>query len=42
MTQSDALTEYLQHQASALFAIPPGIGAADQGVAEKLFKGVVA
>ncbi|AZZ40474.1 deferrochelatase/peroxidase EfeB [Acidipropionibacterium jensenii] len=42
MTSSDALTEYLQHQASALFAIPPGIGAADQGVAEKLFKGVVA
>lgn len=41
MTRSDALTEYLQHQASALFAIPPGIGAADQGVAEKLFKGVL-
>ncbi|MDN6812523.1 MAG: Dyp-type peroxidase [Acidipropionibacterium jensenii] len=42
MTTSDALTEYLQHQASALFAIPPGVGAAEQGIAEKLFKGVVA
>ncbi len=41
MTRSDAMTEYLQHQASALFAIPPGLGAADQGVAEKLFKGVI-
>jgi deferrochelatase/peroxidase EfeB len=41
MTQSDAMTEYLQHQATALFAIPPGIGAADPGVAEKLFDGVI-
>lgn len=41
MTRSDAMTEYLQHQSRALFAIPPGIGRGDPGVAEDLFKGVL-
>lgn len=41
MTRSDAMTEYLQHQSKALFAVPPGIGRGDLGVAERLFDGVV-
>lgn len=36
MTQSDALTEYLQHVASGLFAILPGIGSADTMIGQKL------
>lgn len=37
MAQKDLLTEYLQHQASALFAVPPGIGPGDTMVGQKLF-----
>ncbi|MBV7411369.1 deferrochelatase/peroxidase EfeB [Dermabacteraceae bacterium TAE3-ERU27] len=37
MTNEDALTEYIQHHASALFAIPPGMGTADTFVGQKLF-----
>lgn len=37
MAEKDLLTEYLQHQASALFAIPPGIGESDTMVGQKLF-----
>lgn len=37
MTETDAMTEYLQHRASALFAIPPGIGPEDTMVGQKLF-----
>lgn len=36
MASSDALSEYLQHQASALFAIPPGRDAAHQSIAQTL------
>jgi deferrochelatase/peroxidase EfeB len=37
MTEKDALTEYLQHQASALFAVPPGIREGDALVGQRLF-----
>ena len=37
MTKSDALQEYLKHEASALFAIPPGIKEGDTMVAASLF-----
>ncbi|QNN51112.1 Dyp-type peroxidase [Phycicoccus endophyticus] len=37
MTQQDALTEYLQHHASALFAVPPGIGETGRFPGEALF-----
>ena len=37
MAEKDLLTEYLQHQASALFAIPPGIGESDTMVGQRLF-----
>lgn len=37
MTEKDALTEYLQHQASALFAIPPGLAEGDTMIGQKLF-----
>ena len=37
MTEQDALTEYLQHQASALFAVPRGTGAAGRFPGEQLF-----
>ena len=37
MTRSDALQEYLKHEASALFAIPPGIKEGDTMVAASLF-----
>ena len=37
MTKSDALQEYLKHEASALFAIPPGIEKGDTMVAASLF-----
>ena len=37
MTKSDALQEYLKHEASALFAIPPGIKKGDTMVAASLF-----
>ena len=37
MTTQDALTEYLQHHASALFAVPPGVGAAGRFPGEGLF-----
>lgn len=37
MTQKDALSEYLQHQARALFAIPAGIGQSDTMVGQALF-----
>lgn len=38
MTESDALTEYLQHQASALFAVPPGLKDGDTMVGQRLFE----
>ena len=37
MTKTDALQEYLKHEASALFAIPPGIKKGDTMVAASLF-----
>ena len=37
MTKSDALQEYLKHEASALFATPPGIEKGDTMVAASLF-----
>ena len=37
MTKSDALQEYLKHEAAALFAIPPGIKKDDTMVAASLF-----
>lgn len=37
MTQEDALDEYLQHQGSALFAIPAGVGTSDTTIAQALF-----
>ena len=37
MTKSDALQEYLQHEASALFAIPPGMKKGDTMIAATLF-----
>ena len=37
MTKSDALQEYLKHEAAALFAIPPGIKKGDTMVAASLF-----
>ena len=37
MAQKDLLTEYLQHRASALFAIPPGVGTGDTMIGQKLF-----
>ena len=37
MTKSDALQEYLKHEASALFAIPPGIKKGDTMGAASLF-----
>lgn len=41
MTEKDALTEYLQHQASALFAVPPGVRDGDRMVGQRLFEGPV-
>ena len=38
MTQSDALEEYLQHQGSALFAIPRGIKDSETMVGQALFE----
>ena len=38
MTKSDALQEYLQHEASALFAIPPGMKKGDTMIAATLFE----
>lgn len=38
MTQKDALTEYLQHVGSALFAVPPGLREGDTMVGQRLFK----
>jgi deferrochelatase/peroxidase EfeB len=37
MAQKDLLTEYLQHRASALFAIPSGVGTGDKMIGQKLF-----
>ena len=37
MTKSDALQEYLKHEAAALFAIPPGVKKGDTMVAASLF-----
>lgn len=37
MAQKDLLTDYLQHRASALFAIPPGVGTGDTMIGQKLF-----
>lgn len=37
MAQKDLLTEYLQHQGSALFAIPPGVAEGDTMIGQKLF-----
>ena len=37
MTKNDALQEYLKHEATALFAIPPGIKKGDTMVAASLF-----
>ena len=36
MTESDALQEYLQHRSAAMFAVPPGVGAADTSWAQTL------
>lgn len=38
MTEKDAMTEYLQHQASALFAVPGGIREGDSMVGQRLFE----
>ena len=38
ITKSDALQEYLQHEASALFAIPPGMKKGDTMIAAVLFE----
>ncbi len=38
MTQKDALTEYLQHVGSALFAVPPGMREGDTMVGQRLFE----
>ena len=38
MTKNDALQEYLQHEASALFAIPPGLKKGDTMIAAALFE----
>ena len=38
MTKNDALQEYLQHQSSALFAIPPGLKQGDTMIAATLFE----
>ncbi|WP_061712398.1 Dyp-type peroxidase [Kocuria palustris] len=38
MTQKDALTEYLQHVGSALFAVPPGLREGDTMVGQRLFE----
>lgn len=38
MTKSDALSEYLRHTSSALFAIPPGVADANDYLASGLFK----
>lgn len=37
MAEKDLLTEYLQHQGSALFAIPPGLNQGDTMIGQKLF-----
>ena len=38
MTEKDALTEYLQHVGSALFAVPPGLREGDTMVGQRLFE----
>ena len=38
MTQKDALTEYLQHVGSALFAVLPGMREGDTMVGQRLFE----
>ena len=38
MTEKDALTEYLQHVGSALFAVPPGVAEGDTMVGQRLFE----
>ena len=38
MTQKDALTEYLQHVGSALFAVPTGLREGDTMVGQRLFE----
>ena len=38
MTKNDALQEYLQHETSALFAIPPGLKKGDTMIAAALFE----
>lgn len=38
MTRKDALTEYLQHVGSALFAVPPGVREGDTMVGQRLFE----
>ncbi|WP_338125490.1 Dyp-type peroxidase [Kocuria palustris] len=38
MTLKDALTEYLQHVGSALFAVPPGLREGDTMVGQRLFE----
>jgi deferrochelatase/peroxidase EfeB len=37
MTRQDALVEYVQHVASGLFAVLPGIGTGDTMIGQKLF-----
>lgn len=37
MTRSDALTEYLQHVGTGLFAVLPGVGATDTMFGQRLF-----
>ena len=38
MTEKDAMPEYLQHQASALFAVPGGVREGDTMVGQRLFE----
>lgn len=38
MTKKDALTEYLQHVGSGLFAVPPGLREGDTMVGQRLFE----
>lgn len=38
MTRKDALTEYLQHVGSGLFAVPPGLREGDTMVGQRLFE----
>jgi deferrochelatase/peroxidase EfeB len=41
LSRQDALTEYLQHRSSAIFAVPPGVPAAGEMIGAALFRGRV-